>query len=318
MKDYIMPRSNVLRGVHKQLNRAQLRSRLDKKQPVNNTDSLNDLLSWFENNIVTSDPAKIESINVKNFLYATSNIRLVSEERLRNLAIFLEENVCKEMRTWLAIDRIYCAATNINANDIRLHHSRALTAHLFHEILDNSKNKKRIQEVAFNAIDSALAIDETDVESLYLKGTLYYFSNEHSKNKALKCHDQALSIDPQHAWSLLYRAHCLHDLQNWHEAAEAYSKIKASFFCGNQAWRYEIFLEQKAYCCFKAGQKNKALREFSCLIDRWKKDENLCKEAYGMYLAEIAERDQKFLTNDIIQFIEQQGWIKLYKSRSNK
>ncbi|WP_372366003.1 tetratricopeptide repeat protein [Candidatus Uabimicrobium sp. HlEnr_7] len=141
-----------------------------------------------------------------------------------------------------------------------------------------------------------------------------HFSDEYPKDKALEYYDKALSIDPQHSWSLLYRAHCLHDLQNWEEAAKAYSRLKANFFCGNQSWRYEIFLEQKGYCYYKAGEKSKALSEFSHLIERWKKDTYLCREAYGMYLAQIAENVPNFLTKDMIQFIEQQGWIKLYKT----
>jgi hypothetical protein len=62
---------------------------------------------------------------------ATAGIDLPPEERLRRVAIFIEDRLSwrdEQPRAWLAHDRIYAAALRLNAHDPWLHSSRAVSA----------------------------------------------------------------------------------------------------------------------------------------------------------------------------------------------
>ena len=46
-----------------------------------------------------------------------------------------------------------------------------------------------------------------------------------------------------------------------------------------EPWRREIFLENRAFCALRAGEVERAEREFTALVDRWEKDLSLALDA---------------------------------------
>jgi len=296
--------------VCKQLNRAQLRNRCNRnKTNIDDKEKQNTLYDWLNENIRDKDTAYLARVNTKEFLYHTSQIYLLPSERLRQLAIFIENEICstREFSDWLIIDRIYQKALKISAKDMDLHHSRALTGYWHWELNNDEKERQRICRVVWKTLDAATAISKSDADIVYLKGHMCYFKKQSETQQALKYYNQALSIDPQHPFSLLYRAHCLHDLELWKEAAIAYSNVNISF-CDGQVWRQEIFYEQKAYCYYKAGDKETAYTLFSKLLQRWQNNPYFVQQAYGMHLVEILKNNKNFLPQ-AYSFVEQQGWI---------
>jgi hypothetical protein len=105
---------------------------------------------------------------------------------------------------------------------------------------------------------------------------------------ALAWYERALFVDPSHGWASLYRAHCLHDLERWAEAADTYSAVDPSFLVGPRAGRYEHLLESRAFCRWRAGETGRAQAEFEELLDRWERNPHLANDAWGHYLAEAA------------------------------
>ncbi len=296
-----MPRSKVLTGRIQQRDRAQLRGKLDaKKKKWIKADSYAALDKWLKKHIPKESVTSIEKINTTWVIRETAKIHIPPEERLRQLAIFLENEITwreEQPRSWLALDRIYLAALRFNPDDIWLHDSRGLSACNCAEVLDrkseqewiNSKVRQRMMKVAHQAAKTARELAPNDVRVLYTTGYLHYFDPDHSPKEALSYYEQALQIDPQHDWSLLYRAHCFQDLELWTQAAEAYSQVNPAFFVGYRTWRYEHLLEQRAYCWLRAGEIERAQKEFESLLTRWEKNSHLAQKAWAVHIVEAAQ-----------------------------
>ncbi len=66
------------------------------------------LKAWIKENIPTQELADLERLDLYAFVRDTTVIDLLPEERLRQLAIFLEHEVTwrsEQPRSWLALDR---------------------------------------------------------------------------------------------------------------------------------------------------------------------------------------------------------------------
>ena len=87
-------------------------------------------------------------------------------------------------------------------------------------------------------------------------------------DKTLEHCERALALDPGQVWSSLYKAHCLHDLGRWPEAATAYAAVDGGRFKRLQAWRGELAREQGAYCLWRSGEFDQARGLFEAILER--------------------------------------------------
>ena len=287
-----MRRSAVLNGRLNQRDRARLRGRLDGRKQEPSPPPKEELLVWLRASLNVSDVSKIERLNLIDFLQRTGQFDLPPEERLRALAIFLEPDLLSpQPRAWLALDRIYLYALQMAPRSVWVHHSRALSAKYCAESMspnDDPSTIRRILKTAWDAGNTAYSIDSTEPDILYLLGSRCYIDADRSLDESLRFFNSAIHYAPDHQWALLYRAHCLHDLERWTDAALAYDRIAPSFFVGPLGWRYELLLEQKAYCRFRSGETKAALSEFERLLDRWIANPKLQFGTLGIYTAEVA------------------------------
>ena len=139
--------------------------------------------------------------------------------------------------------------------------------------------------VAFDAATRALG-DGGGPRAHTLLGELCYVDPDHGPAEALPWFDRALAAAPDDGWARLYRAHCLHDLGRFREAAAAYDAVTPAIFTGEDAWRHEHLLEQRACCWLKAGEIERAHAEIVALLERWERNPHLAREAWGLDLAE--------------------------------
>ncbi|WP_372369209.1 hypothetical protein [Candidatus Uabimicrobium sp. HlEnr_7] len=131
-----MPRSPILTG----LNQSKVRESRDRKTSLNANNN-NDLFCWLQKNI-SPQIEIIESINLSQYFRQTNHIKIPAAERLRKLAIFLEEmqaSYDSPMRYWLAINRVYLAALKLNAQDVWIYHSQAAKWNYLGYILEATK-----------------------------------------------------------------------------------------------------------------------------------------------------------------------------------
>jgi tetratricopeptide (TPR) repeat protein len=123
---------------------------------------------------------------------------------------------------------------------------------------------------------------------LYLLGSLCYIDDKRSLEESLCFFDAAIDKDSDHQWAILSRAYCLHDLERWTDAATAYDKVNAACFMGRIVWRYELLLEQRAYCTFRSGSTESALAQFESMLNRWLANPQLAFGLMGLYMAKVA------------------------------
>ncbi len=306
-----MPRSNVLTGRTKQLDRARQRNRLDRHRRERGG-SLSDegkaaLEAWMEANIPVDELAAIERLDLDGFVCDTASFDLAPEERLGLLAIFLRHEITSrrdQPRGWLALDRIHTAAVKLESRSMWLHYSRTISARecaqSFEWECEESPEwqhrqewadfpvRGRLMKAAYDASHEVLRLAPDEAESLYLMGWLLCEDSDRSPEEALEWFDRALVLDSDHGWSRLYRAYCLHDIKRWAEAAEAYDVVPPAFFVGFRAWRYEYLLEERASCRLEAGQVDRAREEFEALLTRWEQNPHLARQGWHVHLAEAA------------------------------
>lgn len=299
-----MPRSQILSGACKHLDRAQQRGRLDRRRAERDKQEtlppVAKLTAWIVDHIDTRRVEPVETLNVRQYLSDTSDVALEPAERLRRLAMFLEDELVgmsEQPRAWLAVDRIYEAALRIAPSNAAVHDSRAISALSFAELCGGliqgarrkSAVRRSIMRVAYFSAHEAIRLSAADPDAQYLMGYLLYMDPDHSPGEAIGWFEGALELAPTHGWSRLYRAHCLHDLERWHEAAEAYDAVDPAFLVGHRAWRLEHMLEQRAWCRLKAGDIDAAQAEFDALLARWERNPHLVRDAWGVDIAEAAK-----------------------------
>jgi|GEM_PF-810434 tetratricopeptide (TPR) repeat protein len=312
-----MSRSRVLTGQLNQRDRAQLRGRLDGRKQESAQSPVDELRAWLTAELSVDDVSEAETLDLTEFLRNTGQIDLPPDERLRQLAVFLEPDLCSpQPRGWLALDRIYQQAIRIAPKSVWAHHSRALSAKYCAEGLspnDDGATFRRILDSAWDAANTAYDLDSTDADVSYLMGSLYYIDPVRSVDEALEFFEESIEKDADHQWALLYRAHCLQDLERWTDATSAYDNVNPAYFVGPWAWRYELLLEQRAYCLFRSGDKTGATAQFQRVVDRWIANPSLAFGVMGIYTSEVARGelcDQLWAKFDELTQHEDWCWLR--------
>ena len=201
-----MSRSGLLAGRIQQRDRAQLRGRLDARRarPAE-VDARDRLAAWLADEGVADEIEPIEALDLTAFLQSTAGIDLPPEERLRRLAIFIEDRLTwrhEQPRAWLAHDRIYSAALRLAARDPWLHLSRAVSARehaagLFRIEAGQAAwielpLRRRMMQVAHEAAAAAVALTPGDAGVLVRVGELYYHDPDRGPAQALPWYERAL------------------------------------------------------------------------------------------------------------------------------
>lgn len=260
--------------------RAKLRHRYDRDH-TSVSDPYNQLTVLIaEHEWDSADVAVLEALDLTAYLRETAHIDLTATERLRKLAIALELqlNASEQPRGWLALERIYAAGRTLDQDDAEIEISRAVTAELCASCVDKRPDVRRRMILAGRtAAERAIELQPSDARAHYALGMLDYSFQHGSIEAALSCFETAATLDPRFGWAQLYRAHCLHDLGRWSEAAQAYSEVEPSFFVGPRAWRYDLLREQRAWCLLQAGQQEQALAEFLAILRRYELQPGLAK-----------------------------------------
>lgn len=93
------------------------------------------------------------------------------------------------------------------------------------------------------------------------------------------------------------------------KAYEAYNQVDASFFVNGWEWRYELMLEQRAYCLLQSGQIEAAATHFKRLIARWSTDSSVAQDLMGTYITEAATGVLKeHLLENLSALVEREKW----------
>lgn len=257
-----MSRSRVLTGQLNQRDRAQLRGRLDGRKQESAQSPVDELRAWLTAELSVDDVSEAETLDLTEFLRNTGQIDLPPDERLRQLAVFLEPDLCSpQPRGWLALDRIYQQAIRIAPKSVWAHHSRALSAKYCAEGLspnDDGATFRRILDSAWDAANTAYDLDSTDADVSYLMGSLYYIDPVRSVDEALEFFEESIEKDADHQWALLYRAHCLQDLERWTDATSAYDNVNPAYFVGAMGMALRIAPRTEGVLSLSIGRQDRS------------------------------------------------------------
>ncbi len=216
---------------------------------------------------------QLGSLDLRSVVRESAGIGLDAGERLRLLAVYLDDHALvignTSLAQWQVFSRIYTEATRLSPEDPWIPNSMAVTSLSLAEMADDDDpGKERLWRIALGAAETACAVDDADPDLRYTLGHVLYLARPSRTTDALAAFEHAVALEPRHAWGNLYRAHCLHDLARWKDAAQAYGRVDAAGFAGHAAWRIELLREQQAYCLLRAGRRDDALRTFTSVIER--------------------------------------------------
>jgi len=291
-----MKRTSVKRGKFDQRNRATQRRR-QRQALVCRKEPDAEFVLWLKESGIAE--SAIHRINITDFLRCTQHFDLVPEERLRQLAIHIENKACSlpGESGWYSLKRIYDHALKLNKNDERIWFSMGIAACETAECQKKPESRKNIYKAGEHAVLNAIDICPDRANAHYILGYLYYFLDR--KQAALYEFEKALSCenrDKIHSWSQLYKAHCLHDMHKWDDALKAYNQVDLSEFSGFNAWRIDVLHEQKAYCSYMTGRKEDARQMLINILDRYEAEPALAVDAMSSSLWELVELvSDKFL-----------------------
>ncbi len=198
-------------------------------------------------------------------------------DRLRLLAIYIEEEIqpLDRFMVWRAADRLYQEAARIDPTDAMVLSSRALTAHRL------SGECGVAREADLSAIACSESLRATLIhqswQTFSVAAECHY---DVDTEMTLRCAESALALNPAAAWPALRRAHCLHDLKRYGEAAEAYRSVPKDYFKGVKSWRMDLLVEQLASCLWKSGQLEEAYVEFDRILSRYETQPHLAELRY--------------------------------------
>ncbi|WP_044965008.1 tetratricopeptide repeat protein [Sorangium cellulosum] len=239
-------------------------------------------------------PIEITAEALQRFLASTTDAGPPRSERLRRLAIELEDEDFVD--GWAGFRRIYEAAASESPNDAWVFLSWGISAD--HSWLWRSKlEEERLQiwEAADRALARAVELSPDDADILYAMGHLRYQhptddtdSGEHAV-RAIPWLVRAIEVNPHHPMAQLFRAHCYHDQKKWQAAVRAYEAVEASRLLEErpcEAGRVVKLRAQLAFCLAQSGDPAEAGRQLLLLVndvDQFTRDE--LRELVGSMLS---------------------------------
>jgi len=207
----------------------------------------------------------------------TSHAILWNRQKLRQLAIFWEDE-CAGMDQpggWNILKRIYSKAIEYDPEYQTNYHSYSLSARTCVWPLErHSSNWKAI-------LEDARGVCLTGIQKAKLNGMIwmslgrieYEFGDSVA---ALECFEESVEADNEQVmWAYLFRAHCLHDLERWGEAAWAYREVDRSFFDGGLSWRAVLVRDQLAHCLAESGNATEARAMFEKCFQQYEANPGL-------------------------------------------
>lgn len=228
---------------------------------------------------------ELERLDLGSFVRATAAYDAPPEERLRQLAIALEARVSFDspLREWGAVERVYAAAIRLEPEDWVLHSSRSICASRLAEVTTDPRDLERLVRASDESLRRALELAPDAAELHYLAGYNTYVHRTGSTEDALGELERAIELDGSHGFARLYRAHCLHDLERFEEAAAAYDDVPHGAFRGPTSWRMDLLVEQRAHCRGMAGDLDGARADFERVLTRYEREPHLALYAPPRY-----------------------------------
>lgn len=264
-----MGRSPILAGKWDARDRAKQRRRFDRTS-ASESDASDAMWAWLaDSEFRKGSRAEPYAIDLSDYLQRTSRIDIPSAERLRFLAIQLEET-CHWLDVGM-VDRVYAEVLRLDPDSAVGWHSRGIFIKSAAIVALRESSRERLARTSLEYLSRARELDRHDPGIAYSIGKWHYQLGAGGTDAA-PWFDATLEMDPKHAWGLLYRAHCLQDAEAWTAAAEAYDAVPLAEFTGPRDWMVDLIHELRAYCLLNAGDTDAARALFEKVLTRFERE----------------------------------------------
>jgi len=229
--------------------------------------------AWLAENYPTSGDGAIQpshGLSLTQFLQTAPQPEFGPEEKLRELAIHWESDCAwaEQPGGWRILKRIYDHAITYAPDWPDLYRSISISARACARL---PSRDGPVADAILNDSEQAclagLAIAPND-SGLHLELGLTCYQRDGSAH-ALEHFEASIANDPTQMWAVLFRAHCLHDFEQWEDAIEAYHQVDRSFFDGPTSWRAMLIRDQIAHCLYRAGRHDEARIEFDYALNQY-------------------------------------------------
>ncbi len=213
--------------------------------------------------------------NLNRYLLATEGYPEPEAERLCRLAIALDHEAVRG--GWWRQRHIYRRAQAHSSNDSAVVHAMGISALSCIEETASATERNAIAEDIEETLLAACAGKSDCIALFEVLGLIYYEHpnragrEEHYLDLAIGVFLKALAHDPERAQSLLYLAHCFHDLKRWNLAYAAYCQVDTEqLLRDNPHARWQVLKteEQLALCAARLGKTKEATERFQHLAGR--------------------------------------------------
>ncbi|MGE0550334.1 MAG: tetratricopeptide repeat protein [Kofleriaceae bacterium] len=212
-----------------------------------------------------NSPAELD---IAAFLAATSSVSISASERIRRLAIVVEEDhLSGDVETdWRLLSDLYDAAGALAPDDPRVLHSRGIAAFELALTVEDEPIGQALFALAESTFRELVRVEPESADGMYGLGRVAY-DRDKDPSAALDWFAEAIKRPNHDCMAVLYTGHCLQDLKDWPRALAAYERVDRKELAENwPAWRSTKLREQTALCRLRVGDRARALAELTELV----------------------------------------------------
>ena len=163
-----------------------------------------------------------KQLDLQQFLEETKSVELASTERLRQLAILIEQSYWGQLEErWKLLDTIYNKAIELDPSDSTIWESRGISAYELSEDSTEESFTSILLQEAKKAYANSFELGNKESRLLYLWGLVYY---PRDYEKAIEKFQLAIEQSPPYNMAYMYLGYAYFDQQNWKLALHAFEQ----------------------------------------------------------------------------------------------
>lgn len=285
-----MPRakSSVRKGMQDQRDRGRRKKHHKSQRCGGNGTKLEQFEAWLRDAMRDAVGDLVvrpsQSFPLKKYLQESLDIDMAPDEKLRQLAIFWEDEcaLMDQPKGWHILRWVYREAIRYDDQWPYHYHSVSISARCCAGFASDERVEHELLMDSRSACLQGLAVSPNHAELLGALGKTEYLLR--NREAALDALNESLAVDPHGVWPALWKAQTLYDLERWSESLAACKAVDLGFFDKHQAWRAATIKDQMASCLLHLGERKLALEGFLASLSLYEQSPGTLSESY--YLAE--------------------------------
>lgn len=233
---------------------------------------------------------QLEGLALQAFLEQTAGFAVPADERLRELAIWVESIATRtsQPQGWRCLQRVYMHAHRQAPENTWIGHSQARSSLNCVARRLSDRVRMDILVEGQQAVEQALFVHPRKPQLLSVMGELCVCMGQ--VEVALSWFERAVHRDANLPHAALERARILREMQRWDDAVNAYDAVPVSQLVGPSAWRAVRLWEQRGWCHLQRGADGLAQADFLRALDHYERDAALAEQSMGVDLVWAAAR----------------------------